>query len=170
MTSGLPDSILGGLRVVEVSSSHAASVAGLLLAEAGADVVKVEPPTGDPLRATTAFATWNRSKRSVVLDLTTESGADDLNRLLADADVLLHDLTQTEATNVGLDDRSLHASCPALVIGSVPGYPSGHPDENRRGDELLVQARSGLMDEQMGHRDGSRWRAGRPPTCWRSAS
>ena len=154
MTSGLPASILGGLRVVEVSSSHAASVAGLLLAEAGADVVKVEPPTGDPLRATTAFATWNRSKRSVVLDLTTESGADDLNRLLADADVLLHDLTQTEATNVGLDDRSLHASCPALVIGSVPGYPSGHPDENRRGDELLVQARSGLMDEQMGHRDG----------------
>jgi crotonobetainyl-CoA:carnitine CoA-transferase CaiB-like acyl-CoA transferase len=152
-----PDSILGGLRVVELSSSHAASVAGLLLAEAGADVIKIEPPTGDPMRATTAFETWNRSKRSkrsVVLALATEAGRTDLNRLLAGADVLLHDLTQTEAAGFGLDDVDLGASYPELVIGSVPGYPTGHPDENRRAEELLVQARSGLMDEQMGHRDG----------------
>ena len=65
----------------------AGAVAALLLAEAGADVIKVERPGGDPTRSSLGFLTWNRSKRSVVLDLDTEAGRADLHRLLDGADI-----------------------------------------------------------------------------------
>ena len=72
--------ILDGFRVIDCSEGLAGPVAGLLLAEAGADVVKVERPGGDPARATPAFLTWNRSKRSVVLDLASETGRRQLHQ------------------------------------------------------------------------------------------
>jgi crotonobetainyl-CoA:carnitine CoA-transferase CaiB-like acyl-CoA transferase len=146
--------ILDGVRVIDCSEGLGGPVAALLLAEAGADVVKVERPEGDPTRATPAFLTWNRSKRSVVLDLESEAGRAQLHRLLAGADVLIHGFGPTTAARFGLSEAALAGSCPRLINASVLAWPTGHPGADGAVDDLLVSARLGLCDEQQGRRDG----------------
>jgi crotonobetainyl-CoA:carnitine CoA-transferase CaiB-like acyl-CoA transferase len=146
--------ILDGIRVIDLASGMSGPLAATLLAEAGADVIKVEPPGGDPLRALPGFRTWNRSKRSVVLDLNRPADREALDGLLSGADVLVHGLRPSVARRHGLDDDSLAARFPQLVYSSVLGWPAGHPDAERPGYEALVVARMGLMDEQRGHRPG----------------
>src|SRR5215213_4211442 len=97
-------SILDGIRIVDLSDGIAGPVATLLLAEAGADVVAVEPPAGAANRATPGFHTWMRSKRSVVLDLDQTDDRAALERLLAAADVVVHNHGPTRARELGLDD------------------------------------------------------------------
>jgi crotonobetainyl-CoA:carnitine CoA-transferase CaiB-like acyl-CoA transferase len=147
-------SILDGIRIVDLTTGISGPVATWLLAEAGADVVKVEPPAGDPMRRSPGFRTWNRSKRGVVLELGDPSGAKRLRELLASADVLVHGLRPSTALRHRLDEESLAADFPQLVVCSVLGFPVGHPDADRPGYDILVQARMGLMDEQRGNRDG----------------
>jgi crotonobetainyl-CoA:carnitine CoA-transferase CaiB-like acyl-CoA transferase len=154
MTDPPVEGILAGVRVLDMSWGLAGPVATQLLAEVGADVIKIEPPEGDPARASAGFATWNRSKRGVVVNLAEPNGRDRLESLLASADVLVHGLRPTKAERVGLDDASLSSRHPRLVTCSVLGYPAGHVDAERDGYDLLVQARSGLMDEQLGYREG----------------
>ncbi len=146
--------ILDGVRVVDCSEGIAGPVAALMLAEAGADVIKVEPPDGDHSRASEGFLTWNRSKRGVVLDLGAESGRDQLERLLAGADVLIHGFGPATATDLRLTDEELAARHPQLVTCAILGWPAGHPSAEGPIDDLLVSARLGLCDEQRGHRDG----------------
>ena len=151
----MSDGILSGLRVIDMSFGIPGPVAAMFLAEAGADVVKVEPPSGDPMRtASPGFLTWNRSKRGVVLDLHEKADRRALDRLLEGADVLIHGLRPSVARRHGLDDAALRARFPGLIITCVLGYPSGHSDAERPGYEALVAARIGLMDEQKAHRDG----------------
>ena len=140
--------ILDGIRVLDLAQGMAAPAAAMMLAEAGADVIKVEPPGGDPTRAKPGFAVWNRSKRSVVIDLEGEDGRDRLAGLLRDADVLIHDLGPKAAARKGLDDATLRAAHPQLVICSVPAFPTPHPDADRPAHDSLVMARMGLFDEQ----------------------
>jgi crotonobetainyl-CoA:carnitine CoA-transferase CaiB-like acyl-CoA transferase len=140
--------ILDGIRVLELAQGMAAPVAAMLLAESGADVIKIEPPGGDPTRAKSGFAVWNRSKRSVVLDLTSEGGRAELGRLLESADVLIHDLGPKAAVASGLDDATLSARHPQLIICSVPAFPVPHPDADRVARDTLVLARAGILDEQ----------------------
>ncbi|MBX6389567.1 MAG: CoA transferase, partial [Frankia sp.] len=149
--------VLDGIRIVDLSWGLAGPVATQMLASAGADVIKVEPPSGDPMRRLypAAFATWNRDKRSVVLDLDDPRLAD----LLATADVLVHSLRPSTARRHGLDDETLAARYPRLVVCGITGYPRGHADAERPGYDLLVQARAGLMDVQVGWREG--------PIVWR---
>ncbi|MBV6756222.1 CoA transferase [Rhodococcus opacus] len=137
-----------------MSTGLAGPVATRLLAEAGADVVKVESPEGDPTRARAAFATWNRSKRSVVCEIDTVPGRDAIDALIASADVVLHGYTPAVAAGYGLDDQTLAERFPSLIVCSVLGYPINHADCERPGHDLLVQARSGLMGELWGYRDG----------------
>jgi crotonobetainyl-CoA:carnitine CoA-transferase CaiB-like acyl-CoA transferase len=146
--------ILDGVRVVDCSEGIAGPVAAMMLGEAGADVIKVEPPDGDRSRASEGFLTWNRSKRSVVLDLRSESGRDQLDHLLAEADVLIHGFGPTTAGELGLTDDELAARHPQLVTCAVLGWPAGHPSADGPIDDLLVTARLGLCDEQRGHREG----------------
>ena len=98
--------ILSGIRIVDLSWGLAGPVATQLLAEAGADVVKVEPPGGDPIRSwhPSAFATWNRSKQGIVLDLTLPPDREALDALLDTADVLVHTLLPATARRHDLDD------------------------------------------------------------------
>src|SRR5277367_5041225 len=107
-------SILDGIRIIDLSTGHAGPVATALLAEAGADVVKVESPAGDPNREYAAFATWNRSKRSVVLDLQDDEQRGRFDALLESADVLMHGLRTSKATREGLDDATLRRRYPQL--------------------------------------------------------
>jgi crotonobetainyl-CoA:carnitine CoA-transferase CaiB-like acyl-CoA transferase len=155
--------MLNDLRIVEIGEGMAVQVAGLMLSELGADVLKVERPGGDPSRGTAPFANWNRGKRSLALDLDTEDGMAALKARLAGADVLLHQFSPARAKRRGLDDASLAAAFPQLVICGVTGSPYDHPDVERSDDEMLVAARLGVMYENDGHRAGPivyRYRAG----------
>lgn len=151
--------MLNGLRIVEIASGMAGQVAGLMLSEFGADVLKIEPPGGDAGRGMASFANWNRGKRSLALDLKTEDGIATLKQRLADADVLVHQFSPAKAEALGLDDASLSEANPRLVVCGITGSPRNHPDVERSDDELLVAARLGVLYENDGHRPG--------PIVWR---
>lgn len=142
----MADGILAGVRVLDMAEGLAGSVAALLLAEAGADVVKVEPLAGSRLRGSAPFAIWNRSKRSVCLDI----GADraQLDQMIARADVLIHDLSFADAQAQKLDDAALRDSAPHLIVCGVTGCPQGHDDEALPASDAIVLAASGICDEQ----------------------
>ncbi len=150
------DEILHGITVVDLSEGIPGAVATRLLAETGAAVVKVERPGGDPLRrsAPAGFATWNRSKVAVSLDIGEPSGLAALHELLNRADVLVHAMPASRARWLGLDEASLAREHPQLIVGSVPAYPDGHPRAGWDVPDSLIQAREGVMDEQQGNRDG----------------
>lgn len=146
--------MLGELRIVEIGQGMAVQVAGLMLSELGAEVLKVERPGGDPARGTAPFANWNRGKKSLALDLDTPEGLAALDKRLAGADALLHQFTPLRARALGLDDAGLAARHPHLVVTAITGSPANHPDVERSDDELLVAARVGAMYENDGHRAG----------------
>ena len=155
--------MLGDLRIVEIGEGMAVQVAGLMLSELGGDVLKIERPGGDLSRGTAPFANWNRGKRSLEVDLDTAGGMVALKERLAGADVLLHQFSPARAKRRGLDDASLAAAFPKLVVCGVTGSPHNHPDVERSDDDLLVAARLGVMYENDGHRAGPivyRYRAG----------
>jgi crotonobetainyl-CoA:carnitine CoA-transferase CaiB-like acyl-CoA transferase len=127
----------------------AGSVAALLLAEAGADVIKIEPAADQVPYGPGGPRTWNRSKRSVTLDLATADGRDKLHQLLAASDVLIHELSPGKAARLGVDDPGLAARHPHLIASSVLAWPANHADSERPVDELLAMARLGICDEQM---------------------
>jgi crotonobetainyl-CoA:carnitine CoA-transferase CaiB-like acyl-CoA transferase len=155
--------VLDGLRIVEIGEGMAVQVAGLMLCELGADVLKIERPSGDPARGTAPFANWNRGKRSLELDLDTAAGMAALRERLAGADVLLHQFSPARAKRRGLDDASLSTAFPHLVVCGITGSSRNHPDVERSDDELLIAARLGVLYENDGHRAGPivyRYRAG----------
>jgi crotonobetainyl-CoA:carnitine CoA-transferase CaiB-like acyl-CoA transferase len=159
-------SALHGLRVVELGVWVAAPAASALLADWGADVVKVEPPTGDPMRSAfgslgigqefpnPAFAQDNRGKRSVVLDLRQPKARDQLERLLAGADVFLTNLRPDALDGLGLEPASTVGRHPHLVYCSVSGYGLRGDDRNRPAYDIgAFWARSGLS-VQLANSDG----------------
>ena len=146
--------VLSGVRVIELCTVAAGSIAALQLSEAGAEVIKVEPPAGDPDRGAPAFAIRNRGKLSVTLDVRVPADRAALERLVVGADVLVHDLTPSVARELGLDDAGLAAKAPHLVVSGVTGWPANHPDAEQPARETLVLARLGLLDEQPGARPG----------------
>ncbi|MBW8297054.1 CoA transferase [Sphingopyxis sp.] len=146
--------MLGDLRIVEIGEGMAVQVAGLMLCELGADVLKVERPGGDPARGTAPFANWNRGKRSLILDLDTADGLAALTDRLPGADVLLHQFTPQQAQALGFDDAALARAFPRLVTCGITGSPHNHPDVERGADDLLVAARVGVLYENDGYRGG----------------
>ena len=140
-----------GVRVVDATQGVGGPYAAMHLADHGADVVKVEPPAGDPARGTPAFHVLNRGKRSIALDLETEDGRDRLHRLVADADVFLYDWPPGRDARLGFEAASLRAAHPRLVVGYLPAYGSRGPHADLPPDELLVQAVSGVCEAQFRH-------------------
>jgi crotonobetainyl-CoA:carnitine CoA-transferase CaiB-like acyl-CoA transferase len=145
---------LCGVRVLDLSWGIAGPVGVLLLAELGADVIKVEPPGGDPFRAQPGYHVWNRSRRSVVLDLKATEGRDAFLRLCGDADVLVETFSPGAMARLGLSYAEISEQFPRLVFCSVSAYPSGHRFADRPGWDATVQARSGMQSEQPGWRPG----------------
>jgi crotonobetainyl-CoA:carnitine CoA-transferase CaiB-like acyl-CoA transferase len=154
MTTGTSPGILHDIRIVDLSDGIAGPIATLLLAEAGADVVMVEPPEGKTTRSVSGFRTWGRSKRSVVLDVDTAEGRAALDQLLAAADVLVHNFGPSRAAELTLDDDSLARDHPDLIACSLLSWPTNHVDADLPVEELLAMARLGVLDEQQGHREG----------------
>lgn len=151
-----PPSPLRGIRVLDCSRVLAGPFATMLLADLGADVIKLEPPNGDESRAwgppwwgapeerrSAYFASVNRNKRSLAVDLRTDAGRDVLDRLAADADLLVHNARPSVAARLGLAAERLAARHPHLVVAAVGAFPG--PDAERPAYDLLAQATSGLM-------------------------
>lgn len=147
---------LEGIAVVELGMWVAAPAAATMLADWGADVVKVEAPTGDPNRYTLRhvgqdidsappFETDNRGKRGIVLDLRSEEGKDVLTRLLERADVFVTNLRPGALERLGLGPDELRIRHPRLVIGTLTGYGWAGAERDRAGyDVSAFWARPGI--------------------------
>lgn len=158
MAEGVPGTrgsgILSGLRVADFSRVLAGPYATMMLADFGADVVKIESPSGDDTRAwrppvddageSTYFAAVNRNKRSVVCDLTTPEGLAAARRLAATADVVVENFRPGVMERFGLDEATLRRENPGLVYCSITGF-GRDAGAALPGYDLLVQAVGGLM-------------------------
>jgi crotonobetainyl-CoA:carnitine CoA-transferase CaiB-like acyl-CoA transferase len=149
-----PAGPLHHLRVVDMTTSYAGPTAAMYLADLGARVVKVERPGGDDARGwgppfiegvSAWFASANRNKRSVVIDLRHAEAAGILARLLANADVFLVNLNPAKLTELGLHPDTVRAEHPRLIYCLISGFGLDGPDHARPGYDLAAQARSGLM-------------------------
>jgi crotonobetainyl-CoA:carnitine CoA-transferase CaiB-like acyl-CoA transferase len=162
---------LTGVRVVEVAQYVAGPLAGSLLAELGADVIKIEPPGGDAYRQVMPvaagigryFVPLNRGKRSVVLDLKSPAGRDALAKLVATADVVVHNAPPARAEAFGLAWEELHTAHPALVVGIVTSFGPHGPLAGAPAYDLVAQGRSGLLTSHASHGDSVPVRAGGIP-------
>src|SRR5215217_749182 len=115
----MPSGVLEGIRVVDVTSGPVGGIATMVLADFGADVVKVEPPGGDRFRATAAAPLWLRGKRSVTDDLRTEPGRADLHELVRGADVVVVSGRPSRARRWGIDADAATGLRPDLVHCSI---------------------------------------------------
>ena len=157
-------SVLDGVRVLDLSTGIAGPVAGMLLADHGADVVKVEPPGGDPFRGTPGYDTWLRGRRSIELDLRDPADHAVLFDLARDADVVLQSYRPGVAERLGVEPEGLLAHNPRLVVCTISAYGRHAGHAGRPGYDALVAARLGLLHEQRGHMGGPiPSMAGEPP-------
>jgi crotonobetainyl-CoA:carnitine CoA-transferase CaiB-like acyl-CoA transferase len=145
---------LEGLRILDLSGGIAGPLGVLQLAEHGADVIKIEPPGGHPDRALPASRVYNRSRRSVTLDLKQDEGRDLFLELCATADVVVEAMAQGGMDALGLSYEVLHERFPRLVYCSIPAYPTGVRYQDRPGYEALVHARTGQQYDNTSHRPG----------------
>jgi glutaryl-CoA transferase len=165
---------LAGLRVLELARILAGPWVGQLMADLGADVVKVESPDGDDTRtwgppfvaaaeggdlSAAYFHCCNRGKRSIVADFRSEEGRALVRRLAAHADVLVENFKCGGLAKYGLDWESLRAACPRLVYCSITGFGQTGPYADRAGYDFLIQGMAGAMDIT-GSPDGPPLKAG----------
>lgn len=142
---------LDGIRVVDLTRYLAGPFGSMLLADYGAEVLKVESPRGrefqDPESAIDSyfFLSANRGKRSITLDLKSEEGRGVLLRLLEDADVLIENFRPGVMTNLGLGAETLLARFPRLVYCGISGFGADGPYRNRPGFDQIAQGMSGFM-------------------------
>jgi CoA:oxalate CoA-transferase len=144
---------LAGLRVIELANFIAGPLAGTLLADMGADVIKVEPPQGDMARATppirngesVSFVALNRNKRSLVLDLKRPEAIDVLRKLAGKSDVFLEAYRPGALDKLGLGSTDVKAINPRIVYTSVSGFGQSGPDRRRAGVNLIIEAFSGVL-------------------------
>jgi crotonobetainyl-CoA:carnitine CoA-transferase CaiB-like acyl-CoA transferase len=159
---------LAGLRVLEYAQYVAGPFAGMLLADLGADVIKVEPPEGDAWRRYEPFAPGesryfyglNRNKRSVVIDLKTEDGVRASTSLIRSADAVLHNFPADRARRFGLDREAVREANPDAVWCCVSALGSDGPQSSLTAFDLVAQAMSGLLLSGAQDRDSPPQRAG----------
>jgi len=146
---------LQGIRVLDVSQVMAGPFACMLLADLGADVIKVEPPEGDQTRGamgfkmkgpdSMGFLNMNRNKRSLTLDLKTEEGKQVFFELVKTADVIVENYRPGVVQRLGIDYESVQKVNPKIVYASISGFGQSGPWASRPGFDLMAQAMSGVM-------------------------
>ena len=145
---------LSDVKVLDFTRMHAGPFASMILGDLGADVLKIEPPIGDETRRMTKFhygpmsafyAASNRNKRSLVLDLHDPESRPTLDRLVAEADIVIDNFRPSTLRRVRLDYEEVVAINPDVISVSISGYGEGSPEENSPAYDLLAQARSGVM-------------------------
>ncbi|WP_176214387.1 CaiB/BaiF CoA-transferase family protein [Roseovarius sp. A-2] len=145
---------LAGMKVIELAHIMAGPVCGLMLADMGADVIKVEKPDGDDSRRfvppaiqgeSAAYMMMNRNKRGVALNLKDAQGVEALHRLLEDADVVIENYRMGTMERLGLGYEELRAINPRLIYCEISGFGRTGPYAQRGGFDLIAQGMSGLM-------------------------
>lgn len=131
---------LNTYKAIEFSRHPAGTILGMLLADQGATVIKVEPLSGDPLRGTPEFAVWNRGKGSEISDLTQQS----VLELVRGADIVIDCLDPGEAESLNLTFSDLSETNPGLVVVSLPAFAKGHKYEHLPAREALIASSSGV--------------------------
>ena len=164
--------VLSGIKVIELAHLIAGPYCGMLLADEGADVIKVEPPQGEltrsrePIRTTDQgtmsgyYASLNRRKKSIVLDLKNPEGASVFQKLLSDADIFVTNMRTRALRNLGLDPQRMLERYPSLIIVCMTGFGliGGGEDADRAGLAMVAEALSGITSL-------TRDRSGRPVWC-----
>ena len=145
---------LAGIKVVDLTRGMPGAIATMLLADYGADVVKLEHPSGNPLEGSPAYSVWNRGKKSIALDLEDPESRSAAAKLVKSADVFLESFRPGVAERWGLGYASIKDINPAIVYCSISAFGASGPWAQRHGYEGLVSAASGIMTEQTGVRDG----------------
>ena len=153
---------LDGVTVLEFSEIIAGPYGGMLLADMGADVIKIEPPWGEPWRfqdsfipnESRGFISLNRGKRSLPLDLTRPEARRIVDQLIPDTDVVVINARPDVPYNLGIDWETLSAKNPRLIYCDNTAYGRKGPDSHRPGYDLIVQAMSGLMASEGKIMDG----------------
>jgi len=148
---------LSGYRIIDVTQVISGPLATRILADQGADVIKIEPPSGDILRhmgglqgLSPTFTTTNRSKRSIVLDLKQDGGLAVLKRLVRDADVFIQNSRPGTAQAMGIGEEALREINPKLVYVSISGFGEQGPYAHKRVYDPLIQGMSTLAEIQGG--------------------
>ncbi|MBO6814898.1 MAG: CoA transferase [Rhizobiaceae bacterium] len=145
---------LAGCKVIELAHIMAGPVCGLMLADMGADVIKVEKANGDDSRRfvppeiegeSAAYMMMNRNKRGIVLDLKSDDGKEALRTLIRDADVLIENYRMGTMEKLGLGYEELRKENPGLVYAEISGFGRTGPYAERGGFDLVAQGMSGLM-------------------------
>lgn len=162
---------LEGIRVIDLTRILSGPFCSMFLADMGAEVIKIEDPDGgDPIRSqggatpdgySLYFATFNRNKRSITLDLRSEAGKEVLRRLIASADVLVDNYRPGVLDRMGFGREALRSIKPDLVVAHVTGFGMDGPYAKRPAFDFIAQAMSGFMSVT-GTGDGPPMRAGPP--------
>lgn len=161
---------LEGLKVVDLTRMLVGPTCTMLLADLGAEVIKIEPPAGDDTRYLQTrdepndcpfFLSINRNKRGVVLDLASVDGLEAFNRLVADADILVHNYRNGIVDKLGIDAATIRARHPQLIYCAISAFGEEGPYSARPGTDVLFQAMTGLM-AITGEPDGAPIRAAAP--------
>ncbi len=168
--------VLDGVTVLDLSWGISGPMAGMLLADHGASVTKIEPPGGDPFRSLSGYQVWQRGKRSAVIDLKSPEERERFLALVDDADVLIESFEPGVTKRLGIDFETLAARNPRLVYSTITGYGSTGKHAGRPAIDALVAARTGHQWEARGVLGGTIARlAGTegilpgieaPPGCW----
>jgi formyl-CoA transferase len=162
---------LDGLRVLDVTQVMAGPFCAMLLADLGADVIKVEPPSGDSTRQmpgavagdSPSFNAVNRGKRSVALNLKTSGGRDAFVRLARSTDIVIENYRPGVMAALGLDYPTLSALNPRVIYASISGYGQTGPSRDKGGFDLIAQGVAGIMSVT-GETGGPPVKAGVPLT------
>ncbi|MFZ0668361.1 MAG: CoA transferase [Acidimicrobiales bacterium] len=134
-----------GLRVVELAQGMSGPLTTMILGDYGAEVIKIEPPSGDWARRIPAFSFWNRQKKSVVLDIDLTTDADKLRNVIAASDVFVEDLSPAKAGQAGLVYESLKELNPRLIHCSITAFGRYEGLTDVPSSDALVAARTGRM-------------------------
>ncbi len=157
---------LRGIRVIDLGQYIAGPGAAMVLAELGAEVIKIEPPAGDQARHIGRYGesmvrAYNRGKRSIALDLKSERGVEAAMKLMAGSDVVIQNLRPGAVAKLGLGPDKVRTVNPRIIYLSVTGFGSLGPSSLRPGYDVAAQAESGLMSVT-GEPDGLPQKVGAP--------
>ncbi|MDQ2637414.1 MAG: CoA transferase [Actinomycetota bacterium] len=163
MTERVAEAPLAGIHVLDFTANMSGPMATMILGDQGADVIKVEPPEGDVIRAlgsarngmSAYFANLNRSKRFVTADVKSSEGAELIDKLLDWADVMIHNFRPGVTERLGLDADTVRNGRPELIYVEITGFGTVGPYGNRPAYDHVIQAISGFAANQRLARDAT---------------
>ena len=148
--------IFTGLRIVDLTQGMAGPLAMMIFADHGAEVIRLEPPGGDPMWARPSYLMWNRGKKSVELEWSSAAGRLQAQQLVQSADIFVESLRPGEVDRLGLGYEAMAAANPAVIFLSLSAFGQEGPYKHLKPYDGIINAKSGRMRDQVG------WQGDRP--------